>query len=128
MGTSSVAVPERREKVRNIVVWILSVLVAALFLFAGVPKLLGVQQMVDQFNVVGLGQWFRYFTGIVEVLGAIGVLIPRTARLAALLLCLVMIGAVVALVTRLHQSVWVPICVLLVLLIIARIRKNQMAQ
>jgi uncharacterized membrane protein YphA (DoxX/SURF4 family) len=126
MATSSVAVPERRAKVRNLLVWVLSVLCAALFLFAGVPKLLGVQQMVDQFNVVGLGQWFRYFTGVVEVLGAIGLLIPRTGRLAALLLSLVMVGAFIAIVTRLHQGWYVPIIVLFVLLLIARIRKNQM--
>ena len=32
------------------------------------------------FDQVGVGQWFRYFTGLVEVFGALLVLIPKTAQ------------------------------------------------
>jgi uncharacterized membrane protein YphA (DoxX/SURF4 family) len=128
MASPSVAVPEGRAKARNIIVWVLSILAAALFIFAAIPKLIGMQAMVDQFNVVGLGQWFRYFTGTIELVGAIGLLIPRTGRLAALLLSLVMIGAFVAILSRLGGPWWFPLVVLFILLVIARIRKNQLAR
>jgi putative oxidoreductase len=43
----------------------------------------------------GLGQWFRYLTGALEVAGAILLLIPRTSGLGALMLAGVMVGAIV---------------------------------
>jgi uncharacterized membrane protein YphA (DoxX/SURF4 family) len=47
---------------KTILLWVLRLLVAALFLFAAYSKLSGQQMMVDEFAKVGLGQWFRYFT------------------------------------------------------------------
>jgi putative oxidoreductase len=40
--------------------WALKIIVAALFIAAASAKLAGVQQMVDEFNQIGLGQWFRF--------------------------------------------------------------------
>ena len=51
--------------------WLLSVLLALIFLSAGGMKLMSRPNMVQEFAQVGLGQWFRYFTGILEVAGAI---------------------------------------------------------
>ena len=42
------------------------------------------------FDQVGVGQWFRYFTGIVEVIGAALVLIPVTARVGLAILATTM--------------------------------------
>ncbi len=43
---------------------------------------------VKLFQQIGLGQWFRYFTGVVEVLGGVLVLIPWTVTAGlALLAC-----------------------------------------
>ncbi|MEU4345460.1 DoxX family protein [Nocardia sp. NPDC023852] len=28
------------------------------------------------FNDIGFGDWFRYFTGVVEIAGGIGLLVP----------------------------------------------------
>jgi len=83
-------------KGRLITVWVLSGLVALAFAGAGGGKLAGAAAMVEMFDKVGLGQWFRYFTGSLEVAGAIGLLIPRYAFYAAILLVMVMLGAVVA--------------------------------
>ena len=83
-------------KVRLITIWILSVLVAPAFLGAGVAKLAGAAAMVDLFDKVGRGQWFRYFTGLLEVAGSIGLLIPRYAFYAAGLLAVIMVGAIIA--------------------------------
>jgi hypothetical protein len=68
---------------------------AALFAFAGINKLFGIQQeMVDNFARLGVGVWFRYLTGSLELAGAIGLLIPQLSGVAALELTCVMIGAV----------------------------------
>jgi putative oxidoreductase len=80
--------------------------------------------MVDMFNVVGLGQWFRYFTGVLEVIGGVGILIPRFSRPAALLLAVIMLGAVVAQLTRIHQGAWIPAVMLLLALVAARMRRD----
>ena len=46
--------------------------------------------MVGLFEAMGIGQWFRYLTGSLEVAGAILLLIPRTSGLGALMLAGVM--------------------------------------
>jgi len=51
--------------------------------------------LVGLFNAIGIGQWFRYLTGTLEVVGAILLLIPRISGLAALMLAGIMICAVV---------------------------------
>jgi putative oxidoreductase len=115
--------PAASGKGRLITLWILSGLVALTFLAASGAKLAGAAVMVEMFNKVGLGQWFRYFTGLLEGAGAIGLLMPRYAFYAAVLLAVVMVGAIVAHVAVLGGSP-VPAAVLLVLSgIIASLRK-----
>lgn len=81
-------------KTMNIILWVLQIGVAAMFLMAGSVKLAGPEQVVAMFNTIGLGQWFRYLTGALEVAGAVMLLIPRLSGVGALLLICVMIGAV----------------------------------
>ena len=67
------------------------------FLGAGGQKLAGTDQMVEEFDRYGYPQWFRIFTGAVEVTGAAGLLVgffrPVITPLAALLLTATMVGA-----------------------------------
>ncbi len=88
-----------------IVLWILRVLVAALFLFAGYMKLSGNPDMVAEFGQIGLGDGFRYLTGIIEVVGGIALLIPAISLYGAALLLCVDIGAGVAQLAILHMDV-----------------------
>src|SRR6266481_5423264 len=81
-------------KIMNVGLWILQIGAAGMFLMAGFSKLSGNAQMVGLFDAIGLGQWFRYVTGSVEVLGAVLLLIPRLSGLGALLLVGTMLGAV----------------------------------
>jgi putative oxidoreductase len=83
------------SKGRIITLWTLSGLVALAFLFVGGGKLAGTTTMIELFDKVGIGQWFRYLTGLLEVSGGIGLLIPRYAFYAAVLLDIVMIGAII---------------------------------
>src|SRR5713226_8145419 len=89
------ALPAAPVRGRLITLWILSGLVALAFLGADGAKLAGAAAMVELFDKVGLGQWFRYLTGLLEVAGGIGLLIPRYAFYAAVLLVIVMIGAII---------------------------------
>lgn len=89
----------------NILLWIIQILLALLFLFAGGTKLvLSAETMAAMAtpNQVVLPMWFLRFIGVVEVLGALGLVLPGLFRrqqhltaLAALGLTIVMIGAVV---------------------------------
>jgi uncharacterized membrane protein YphA (DoxX/SURF4 family) len=106
-------------KVTNIILWVLQIGAAAMFLMAGFSKLSGAQQMVDMFNVIGLGQWFRYLTGAMEVAGALMLLIPRLSGVGALLLVGVMIGAVITHLFVIGGSPFMAIVLLVVSIIIA---------
>jgi putative oxidoreductase len=82
------------EKIINVGLWILQIGAAGMFLMVGFLKLSGDPQLVGLFEGIGLGQWFRYVTGSLEVLGAVLLLVPRLSGLGALLLAGVMLGAV----------------------------------
>ena len=82
-------------KIVNVVLWVLQIAAAGMFLMVGFLKLSGNAQLVGLFEAIGLGQWFRYLTGALEVAGAILLVIPRTSGLGALMLVGVMTCAVV---------------------------------
>lgn len=83
-------------KTRNRLVWGIRILLALAFGAAGASKLAGVAQMVAVFDTIGIGQWFRYLTGGIEVLGAVLMLVPATGLLAGLLLGGTMVGATIS--------------------------------
>ena len=84
----------------NLALWIAQGLLAAVFLFAGVMKLvLPLDQMTGPVPMPG---WFLRFIGACETLGALGLILPGMFRirpgltpLAAAGLVIIMIGAVV---------------------------------
>lgn len=88
------------------------------FLAAGGAKLAGVPMMVEIFEHIGLGQWFRIVTGLVEVSAATALLIPFSAGLGGLLLAITMCFAIF---THLFVIGGSPIPAILLLLITASI-------
>ncbi|KII00249.1 hypothetical protein LP52_02785 [Streptomonospora alba] len=86
----------KRGRALEIILWAAQILLAAFFLFQGGTKLVGAEDAVRLFDDIGLGQWLRYVTGICEVAGAVGLLIPRLSGLAALGLLGVMVGATIS--------------------------------
>ena len=102
----------------RITAWGLAGLAAAAFLAAGASKLAGAPPMVEMFGKLGAGQWFRYLTGALEVIGAVGLLVPRTRFYGALLLAIIMIGAVVTHLAILGGS---PIPALVLLAIVGTV-------
>jgi putative oxidoreductase len=79
-------------------------IVAAAFLAAGSAKLAGVPYMVELFNQIGAGQWFRTVTGLVEVTGAIALVFPGLASIGALWLGGTMVFAFATHLFILHTS------------------------
>ena len=83
------------------VLWIVQILLAALFLFAGVVKFITPAEQMQAGPIV-VPLWLIYFVGVAEILGAIGLILPgllgvgqRLTSLAALGLVVIMIGATV---------------------------------
>lgn len=72
----------------------LRILLTLVFIGAGGAKLVGVDMMVTTFDQIGLGQGFRYLTGIIEVAGAALLWVPRRQIIGAALLGGTMVGAV----------------------------------
>ena len=81
-------------KTKNIALWILQVLLALAFLGAGYAKLSGAPVMVQSFEAIGVGQWFRYVTGGLEVVAATLLLVPFLIPIGAFLLTATMLAAV----------------------------------
>ena len=108
--------------------WVLQILAAGMFLFAGSLKLAGAAPMVALFNTIGLGQWFRYATGGIEVVAAILLLIPGLAAFGAALLVCTMIGAVLTHVSVVHTSPAMPLVLLTVCAVIFWGRRGQIAE
>jgi putative oxidoreductase len=88
--TSLTTMPEApaasRSRVALGALWFVQVAVAGMFLFAGGLKLAGAPAMVAVFDAIGVGQWFRYVTGSIEVVSALALLVPTLAPFGALLL------------------------------------------
>lgn len=85
---------QRPSKGKNVALWALQILTAAAFLMAGFGKLSGQPMMVETFDKIGIGEWFLYVTGGIEVASAILLLIPRLMPVGAALLFCTMAGAV----------------------------------
>ena len=72
-------------------------LLALAFLISGVTKVMGTNMQVENFEKWRYPQWFRVVTGLVEVVGATGLIFgfwfPMVAVAAAILLMATMIGA-----------------------------------
>lgn len=105
--------------------WVIQILLAAMFLMAGGSKLAGAPAMVELFKALGFGQWFRYVTGAIEVTSAVLLLIPSAGAFGALLLVPTMVGAIAANVF-LGQSPVVPGVLLILAAAVAWIRRAQL--
>lgn len=57
-----------RARVGNISLWLLQIALGGLFAFNfGLGKVMGSEQSVELFADIGVGQWLRFLTGILEI-------------------------------------------------------------
>ena len=116
----------QRGRTSLIALWLTQAALALMFLMAGGSKLAGAPAMVSLFDAVGLGQWLRYVTGVIEVTSAIALLVPFAAIVGAMLLIPTMVGAIVTNVFIVHQSPVMPLLLLLGAAAVAWARRNQL--
>ena len=126
-ATLTAAPKVHRGVAASAVLWITQVAVAGMLLMAGMMKLGGAAEMVAMFDLLG-GQWFRYVTGVIEVAGAVTLLVPALAPFGALLLLApTMIGAIATHLFIIGGSPAVPALLLAASLAIAWARRDQFA-
>jgi putative oxidoreductase len=121
---STATTTTRRVRPGAVVLWVTQVVLAAMFVMASLPKLTGDPVMVELFDAVGAGQWLRYVVGVLELAGAIGLLVPRVCGLAALGLTMLLVGATLTNIVALGASPAIPLGYLLVAAVIAWFRRE----
>jgi DoxX-like family len=68
---------ERAGRKRRTAISVLRVFLGLVFVTIGVAKLSGTLNTVETFEDFGWGQWFRYATGVIDLVGALLVFVPR---------------------------------------------------
>jgi putative oxidoreductase len=112
------------EATRNGALWVVQALGATLFLISGLAKLSGDDQMIQTFAAVGIRQWFRYVTALIEFASAILLLVPVLSGIGALFLVPTMIGAILMHLIVIGGSPALPIGLLIVVSVVAWGRRD----
>jgi putative oxidoreductase len=116
----------RHSRGRVVGAWIVQGLLAAAFLAAGGAKLAGLPMMVQIFDQIGMGQWFRIVTGLVEVIGAVALVVPGFAALGAAWLGATMFFAVLTHLFILHSSAMPALVLLTLNALVVWLRRDQL--
>ncbi len=122
IGTTPAA---RRSR---LVDWSLRLILALVFLYQGLDKFGSRRLWIRVFSEIGVGQWFRYATGAVEIIGAILVMIRKATAVAVTLLACTMVGALltqVAIIGVGPQTVLVGVLIALILAVGWRRRQGE---
>jgi uncharacterized membrane protein YphA (DoxX/SURF4 family) len=121
----------RKRRFASTLLWAAQIGLAAFFIFlAALPKLTGSHSAVQEFGLIGAGQWLRYLVGTAELAGAIGLLTPWLAGPAAVGLAADMTGATIINATVLHNTtygvnVWMTAVLCAVFVLLAYGRRQQ---
>ena len=92
--------PARPRRARTIAAWILTVLAALGIGLAGVAKFAQADNWQSLFAGWRYPSWMSPTIGVAEIAGAIILLIPRTAVYGAILLGVIMAGALITLLSH----------------------------
>ena len=87
----------------RLLVEVTEVTLAAVFFLVGGAKLVGRHDMIVLFHDIGIGQWLRYVTGVLEVSGAALLLVPLLSGPSAVALGGIMIAATLIELFVLHR-------------------------
>lgn len=100
--------------------WAISIVLAAVFLVVGVPKVVGTEVIGLQAAAMhGFPTWIRVVVGIAQTVGGIALLIPPITTPAALMLAASMIPATITQFVSGDGQTVVPLVVLALLLLLA---------
>ena len=124
--TADHTLPGHRGRSGLIALLAFQTVLSGAFLLAGGSKLAGAPALVALFDAIGIGQWFRYVTGAIEVVSAIALLVPALAPFGAVALVATMLGAIAAHVFVLGVSPALPAVLLLAALAVAWARRGRL--
>ncbi|MBB6019808.1 putative membrane protein [Paenibacillus sp. JGP012] len=79
---------------KKVLGYVFLVVLAGVFVMTGVNKVTGAEMMIETFESFSYPTWTMYLLGALELLSAVGLLIPRTRILASGVLTFILIGAV----------------------------------
>lgn len=95
------------NKWRTYASWALRVVLGIVFLYVGTTKLTGTGNTVEYFAAIGWGQWFRYLTGILDIVGVALVFVPKWTCFGAIVLaCSVGVGTMISLTVLRGDPTW----------------------
>ena len=86
---------DKKRIAKEIVAWLLALWLGYVFFRAGIDKFDDGSGWSRAFRGWGFAVWFRVLIGVLEVIGALLVLVPRTAVYGAITIGVVMIGAAI---------------------------------
>ena len=117
----------------DVVDWVLRVGFALLFISVGSEKLLpgAASYWIPLFRKLGFGMWFMYFTGTLQIVGGLLLILPRTALIGLVLLGGTMAGAVACHLFLLGTGIGgaiIPGTILIFLIVTARRRLTDRSQ
>ncbi len=112
---------------KTIALWIVSVLLAVMFMMSGGMKLINPAQASGMFVNYGYPAWFALIIGAVGVLGGVLLLIPRVAFYEAGALAVVMAGATFTHLKTAGEAprAIVPLVLLVLSIVVALARRPQ---
>jgi uncharacterized membrane protein YphA (DoxX/SURF4 family) len=104
------------SKGKNVALWVVTVLLAGLFLMTGYGKFKTDPETLAIYAHWGRSMGFMRFIGACELAGGIGLLVPRLATPASVGLTIIMVGAVFTHL-RAGEYVYFPIPLVLIILL-----------
>lgn len=119
---------ERGRSARS-AMWILSIVLAIVFLATGIAKLTGSSTFYLQASTMrGFPAWIRVVVGLVEIGGAIALLVPRAAVFGAVTLAILMFPAAATQHMSGEGGFWIPVVVFVLLYVVVWLRSPELIQ
>lgn len=115
---------KKNQKARNIISWVLQVLLGLQMLMAGQAKFTRPDSWSAQFERYGYPDHFFYVIGGLEVILAIALFIPKLTTYASLALVLIMLGATITLVIN-GEDFLPPLIVAILQALLAWLRSDK---
>jgi len=95
------------RKWRTIAIWVLRIVLGLVFLYVGTTKVTGTGHTVEYFAAIGWGQWFRFLTGVLDIVGVALLFVPQwTCYGATLLACSVGTGTLISVTVLRGDPTW----------------------
>ncbi|MFE7761630.1 DoxX family protein [Streptomyces sp. NPDC057438] len=124
--TAGTAGTARRGRAARVALRALQIVLALFYAFASaLPKLIAHPSAVESFDTLGWGSAGMYTIGALELAGAIGLLVPALAPVAAVSLGALMVGAFITQITAFEgEYAATPLILIIPLTLIAWTRRQ----